>query len=113
VDFCGVPAACHKALALFSLATNAPMQVVFTRRIGGRPMHFESTMLAQVDPLDDEHGPPSACDSVESMTNWYNQQLERMIDLAPEQYWWLHRRWRTPSPKVAKRLAKKALARAA
>lgn len=124
VDFCGVAASCHKALALFALANEAPMQVVFTRRIGGRPMHFESTMLAVADPADGKYSvddgkaelhslPNPACESVESMTNWYNHQLERMIDLAPEQYWWLHRRWRTPPPRVAKRLAKKALARAA
>lgn len=115
VDFCGVPASCHKALALFSLANEAPMLVVFTRRVGGRPMQFENTMLASADPGASglTSLPDPACESVESMTNWYNYQLERMIDLAPEQYWWLHRRWRTPPPRVAKRLAKKALARAA
>ena len=35
-------------------------------------------------------------------------RLAKEIDLAIEQYWWLHRRWRTPPPKIAKRLAKQA-----
>ncbi|TWT91856.1 lysophospholipid acyltransferase family protein [Neorhodopirellula pilleata] len=114
VDFCGQPASCHKALALFSLANDAPMLAVYTRRIGGRPMQFESAMLAQADPRPSEHGHTDPhCESVATLTHWYNRQLEAMIDLAPEQYWWLHRRWRTPSEKVAKRLAKQTTARAA
>ncbi|WP_044253914.1 lysophospholipid acyltransferase family protein [Rhodopirellula sp. SWK7] len=109
VDFCGVPASCHKALALFSLANVAPMLAVYTRRVDGRPMQFESAMMEMVDPakVDANGRTAPECESVESLTRWYNLQLERTIDLAPEQYWWLHRRWRTPSPRVAKRLAKK------
>ncbi|MCM2370077.1 lysophospholipid acyltransferase family protein [Aporhodopirellula aestuarii] len=109
VDFCGVPASCHKALALFSLANVAPMLAVYTRRVDGRPMQFESALMDMVDPgvVDAEGNPPPECESVETLTGWYNRQLERIIDLSPEQYWWLHRRWRTPSPRVAKRLAKK------
>ncbi|WP_404306551.1 lysophospholipid acyltransferase family protein [Neorhodopirellula lusitana] len=116
VNFCGVPASCHKALALFSLANDAPMLAVFTRRINGRPMQFESTLLATADPRPDANGNVDPnCESVETLTNWYCRQLEIMIDLAPEQYWWLHRRWRTPSARAAKRIAKKwpQLARAA
>ncbi|KLU05914.1 Lipid A biosynthesis lauroyl acyltransferase [Rhodopirellula islandica] len=102
-DFCGVPASCHKALALFSLTANAPMMSVYTRRIDGKPMQFESGLLGVVDPAtDSENG-----QSVGQMTEWYNRQLESMIDIAPEQYWWLHRRWRTPPEKVARRLEKK------
>ncbi|MFG0255946.1 MAG: lysophospholipid acyltransferase family protein [Rhodopirellula sp. JB053] len=109
VDFCGVPASCHKALALFSLAHEAPMLAVYTRRVDGRPMQFESAMMEMVDPaVKDAEGKTNPdCESVEALTRWYNRQLERTIDRAPEQYWWLHRRWRTPSPRVAKRLAKK------
>ncbi|MEM1226971.1 MAG: lysophospholipid acyltransferase family protein [Planctomycetota bacterium] len=104
VDFCGVPASCHKALALFALTSDAPMLAVYTRRIDHRPMQFEIGMTASVDPLGDHGG---ACDGVASLTDWYNRELESMIQLAPEQYWWLHRRWRRPPTKVAKRLAKK------
>lgn len=106
-DFCGVPASCHKALALFSLTNQAPMLALYTRRVDGRPMQFESAMIERVDPLAGGEDDRSrvACESVESLTYWYNRQLERAIDIAPEQYWWLHRRWRTPPPRVAKRLA--------
>ena len=105
VPFCGVLASCHKALALFAMTSSAPMLAVFTRRLGGRPMQFESGCLGVVDPQDDS---AQHAHSVTSLTNWYNGQLEQIIDRAPEQYWWLHRRWRTPPEKIAKRLAKPA-----
>ncbi len=81
VNFCGVPASCHKALALFSLTSKAPMLSGYTRRIGGKPMQFENGLLGVIDPLDD---PDGDCDSVASMTEWYNRCLEDAIDLSPE-----------------------------
>ena len=111
VDFMGVPASCHKALALFSLSSNAPMLVTTTRRIDGQPMRFELAYYGIADPSDDAD---AVCSSVNSLTNWYNQRLAIAIDDSVEQYWWLHRRWREPPEKVAKRLAKKrTLAKAA
>ncbi len=102
--FLGVPASCHKALALFSLSSHAPMLVGYTRRIGSQPMRFESSVVAIADPEDDTEG---VCESVTSLTEWYNRKLALAVDRSVEQYWWLHRRWRTPPPRVAKRLEKK------
>jgi Kdo2-lipid IVA lauroyltransferase/acyltransferase len=31
---------------------------------------------------------------VKSLTEWYTGVLETIIRRAPEQYWWVHRRWR-------------------
>lgn len=110
VNFCGVPASSHKALALFSLTGNAPMLAGHTRRVNGQPMQFETTCMAVCDPADrdDPNG-----QSVTAMTEWYNRCLESSIRVAPEQYWWLHRRWRTPPEKVAKRLSRRAEAKGA
>lgn len=104
-NFLGVPASCHKALALFSLGSGATMLAGTTRRIDGQPMKFETACVAYVDPLDDPQG---HCESVTSLTKWYNNQLAKSVGEAVEQYWWLHRRWRQPPPRVAKRLAKAA-----
>ncbi len=105
VDFLGVPASCHKALALFSLSASAPMMVAYTRRVDGRPMQFETGCVAVADP---EHDLEGVCRSVTELTRWYNDRLAEAIELSVEQYWWLHRRWRTPPPRVAKRLARRA-----
>lgn len=104
VDFLGVPASCHKALALFALSSSAPMLVGATRRLG-KPMQFEFVCAGIADPQNDPEG---NCQSVQSLTTWYNQRLAIAISEGVEQYWWLHRRWRTPPERVAKRLAKAA-----
>lgn len=94
VDFLGKPASCHKGLALFTLSSGAPMVVVCSVRTGG-PMNFELSVLGIADPVDGgEH-----LSSVPSLTRWYNQCLEKIIRAFPEQYWWVHRRWREPPPK--------------
>ncbi len=104
VDFMGVPASCHKALALFSLSSGAPMLVTCTRRLESRPMQFELACYGDADP--NEKG-AAQCASVRALTEWYNERLAIAIDQSVEQYWWLHRRWRQPPEKVAKRLEKK------
>ncbi|MFK8110823.1 MAG: lysophospholipid acyltransferase family protein [Rubripirellula sp.] len=105
VDFLGVPASCHKALALFSLSSNAPMLVGSNCRVDGQPMQFEFSCSAPADPLNDPQG---NCESVTKLTEWYNGQLAAAIEPSVEQYWWLHRRWRTPPERVAKKLARAA-----
>lgn len=95
--FMGADASCHKALALFSLTSGAPLLVAATRR-GSRPMYFETDCFAVADPLDDPEG---VCSGVRSLTQWYNHRLAEAIAPAIEQYWWVHRRWRTKRPRGA------------
>ena len=104
VDFMGTPASCHKALALFALSSKAPMLAGYTRRYNSQPMQFESACTGIADPLDD---PDGFCDSVTTLTQWYNGQLATAVGETVQQYWWLHRRWRTPPPKVLRRLEKR------
>jgi len=94
VDFMGRPASCHKAVALFTLTSGAPEMVAYVRRLD-RPMQFEIGIVDVVDPrtMDDSIA------GVKQLTQWYNQRLEEMIREAPEQYWWVHRRWKGQPPK--------------
>ena len=98
VDFLGRPASCHKALALFALLNRAPLMVVNCTRTDGA-MRFVMKMDAIVDPVNN----PEVYGSVEVMTQWYNDQLAARIRQEPEQYWWLHNRWRDLSNKRKKR----------
>lgn len=93
-DFLGQPASCHKALALFVLTSGASMVVAYNRRLQ-RPLMFELGMTGLTHP--DSSGDHMA--SVKTLTAWYNQRLEQAIRLAPQQYWWVHRRWREAPPK--------------
>ena len=102
VEFFGRPASAHKAIALLAMTYHAPMVVGYCRRLD-RPMQFEMRVHAVADP---QQTPPEAA-SVQALTQWYTSRLEEFIRQWPEQYWWLHRRWRTPPARQSKS-AKKA-----
>lgn len=99
VDFLGRPASCHKALALFALLSRAPLLVATGTR-DRKPMRFIMQMDAAVDPQTN----PDEYASVEDLTQWYNDVLSSRIRELPDQYWWLHDRWKeTAAPKKRKR----------
>lgn len=101
-NFLGHPASCHKALALFVLTSGASMLVCYNRRLNGKPLQFELGVTGVADPSI----PGAHLASVRSLTAWYNRRLEQAIALAPEQYWWVHRRWREPpAPRKARAAA--------
>lgn len=96
-NFLGQQASCHKALALFTLSADAPMAIAYTIR-DRKPMRFLLGCSGVADPrLQGEE-----CAGVRQLTEWYNERLGAAIALAPEQYWWVHRRWRAKlaSPKT-------------
>ena len=94
VNFLGRPASYHKAVALFTLSSGAPMLVITCKRIHGLPLRFEFGVEGITDPA---HLPDKLA-SVSGLTEWYNQMLEQAVYSAPEQYWWVHRRWREAPP---------------
>lgn len=101
VDFFGRPASTHKAIALFALEHQAPMVVSYARRLG-KPLHFELKAVAFHDPRE----AASDVNSIKELTQWYTSHLEDIIRLAPEQYWWVHRRWKDTRAKERARRKK-------
>lgn len=100
VEFMGRPASCHKAVALFTLLSGAPMlAVACTRR--RRPMKFTLELVDVIDP----QVPCPELAGVKPLTQWYNDVLAEQIGQRPDQYWWLHRRWRDPPKRMRARLA--------
>ena len=89
VEFFGRPASAHKAIALLAMEHDAPVAVCYARRLG-RPMQFEMVTHAIADPRDSNDD----IATVRDLTQWYSSQLEAGIRLAPDQYWWVHRRWK-------------------
>ena len=81
VDFMGRPASCHKALALFTLVSGAPMVVVTCTRRDG-PMQFELNSRGVADPATLD---PSLT-NVTALTQWYNNRLENAVREYPGQY---------------------------
>jgi KDO2-lipid IV(A) lauroyltransferase len=85
VPFFGSPASTNKGLAVLALRTGAPVVPVFLRREpDGR--HCMEVLPAVPPPAD---GLPA------TYTAEFNRVLEAVIRRAPEQWLWMHDRWRT------------------
>jgi Kdo2-lipid IVA lauroyltransferase/acyltransferase len=89
VDFFGKPASTHKAVAVFSLGSKAPTVVTAAVRVG-KPLCFRMEIGGIVDPGDLNF----SWGTVPLLTQWYTRTLEDLIRRTPDQYWWVHRRWK-------------------
>jgi KDO2-lipid IV(A) lauroyltransferase len=99
VQFFGRPASTHKAVAVLPLGADAPLVVSFARRLA-EPLEYELWLEGVADPA----APGFALRDVEGLTQWYTDCLERVIRRSPEQYWWVHRRWKgAPDGAIAPR----------
>ncbi len=107
VEFFGRPASTHKAVSIFTLGSDAPTCFCGMVRTGG-PLEIEGRVTSIVDPLDDGF----ALKTVTDVAQWYTTELEGQIREYPEQYWWLHRRWREDQldRRALRRLRKQARA---
>jgi Kdo2-lipid IVA lauroyltransferase/acyltransferase len=114
IEFFGRPASAHKAIALLALEYNAVIAVSASMRLGA-PMQFCLHNQAMFDPLHRHRvedpakpSPYTAEDlpNVREITQWFTARFEEMVRAAPEQYWWLHRRWKdTRAPRKQQRQA--------
>ncbi|MBX9655954.1 lipid A biosynthesis acyltransferase [bacterium] len=96
VDFFGRPASTHKAIALLSREHAAPIVVGFAYR--DRPgFHYNVSTGLPIDPMEFREG-----EDLRGITAEFTKQLERAVRIAPEQYLWLHNRWKhqPPAPRV-------------
>jgi KDO2-lipid IV(A) lauroyltransferase len=106
VQFFGRPASTHKAVALMALQYDVPLLVIGTPRLGGvsTPMRYEVVVEDVI--LPEEYRAVSRFDAVQAITERFTAALERVVRRAPEQYFWLHRRWKhQPQPKKSRRAA--------
>jgi phosphopantetheine--protein transferase-like protein len=88
VDFFGYPAGTFKSLALIALSTGAPVIPASSWREpdGTHVLRFEDPLpLIQSDDAGEE---------IRKNTRAYNVVLERMVLRHPEQWIWMHRRWK-------------------
>ena len=93
VEFFGHPAWTFKSLAIIALATGAPvLPATSWREDDGRHVLRFETPIA---PLDTE----DTGESIRRNTRAYNAELERLVLARPEQWYWLHRRWKEVAPR--------------
>jgi Kdo2-lipid IVA lauroyltransferase/acyltransferase len=93
VPFFGRPASTHRGPALFALRFDAAVFACVARRLPGATIRYEvSGSRVPVGRTGDaEH-------DVAALTAELAARLESEIRMDPEQYFWFHRRWKTPPP---------------
>ena len=103
VNFFGRAASAHKAVALIAMEFDAVMLVTGISRIGHGvgPTGFDSTYIIDCEEVIDPRDYSGRGDAVKAITQKYHAALERVIRRRPEQYFWLHRRWKS-QPAVKK-----------
>jgi KDO2-lipid IV(A) lauroyltransferase len=89
VDFFNRPASTHKAIALMALEYGAAMVVVGIPQVA-EPMRHELVIHDVILP-EEYAGRP---DAVRRITQRFTAGLEALAREHPEQYFWLHRRWK-------------------
>ena len=88
VDFFGRPACTNNGFAKLVLKTKSPVVPVFTMKKNGKYiMEFLPEIPLQItgDPIKD----------IENNTQNYVSAIETMVRRCPEQYFWVHNRWKT------------------
>jgi KDO2-lipid IV(A) lauroyltransferase len=89
VDFFGRPACTNKGLALMAGRTKAPVIPAFIHRVG--PDRHE-ILIGDEMPLI-ETGDKEA--DIIANTQAYTKAIEDFINDYPDQWFWMHRRWKT------------------
>jgi KDO2-lipid IV(A) lauroyltransferase len=95
VEFFGKPASTFKAIGLLALKYNAPIVICYSLRRQNEegefePLKFDIHITATLDPAD----LPPNIKNIKDVTQWFTKKLEDGIRKNPEQYWWIHRRWK-------------------
>ncbi len=94
VNFFGRPASTHKAVSLFTLTYSAPTITIGVYRAES-PLKYQISATSLLDPNADDYSPQTTT----QVTEWFTGELEEIIRNGPEQYWWVHRRWKGEPPK--------------
>jgi KDO2-lipid IV(A) lauroyltransferase len=93
VPFFGRLASTHRGPALFALKLNAPVFACVARRLPGPDVRY--TVSGRRVPVE-RTGDLEA--DVRTLTAALAARLEEQVRVAPEQYFWFHRRWKTKPP---------------
>jgi KDO2-lipid IV(A) lauroyltransferase len=90
VSFFGRPASTHRGAALFAVRANVPLIMISSLRVGDRyEVRGEEIVVDRAGEVDDV---------VYQLVQAFTSRLEQVVRAAPEQYLWLHRRWKTRPP---------------
>lgn len=97
VDFFHQPASTYKSIGLLAMTTDCPIVVGYARRRGDRAL-YEIGVERVIHPQEWSNQD----DPLRWITQAYTSAIESIVRVAPEQYLWIHRRWKS-RPKSERR----------
>ncbi len=105
VDFFGREASTFKSIALLAIEHRALICVGYARRlqddfVRNKWVRYELGCEEIIDPLE-----IGGDDELREITQRFTAALERAVRLSPEQYFWIHRRWKSVPRRRAQRRA--------
>lgn len=107
VDFFGRKASTYKSIGLLAIRHRVPIIVGYARRIG-RGFSYEVAVKRFIDPAEWQ----GRDDELLWITQEYTRAIEQFVREAPDQYLWVHRRWKTrPRDESVSALAGESVAR--
>jgi KDO2-lipid IV(A) lauroyltransferase len=89
VDFFGRPASTYKSIGLLAIRHETPIVIGYGKRLSDR-FEFEIAIQRIIYP----HEWRDRDDELTWVTQEFTAELERIVRKAPEQYLWVHRRWK-------------------
>lgn len=90
VDFFGRPASTYKSIGLLAMVTQSPIVIGYARRCGN-VARYDMAVQRVIHPGEwaDQDDP------LHWITQTYTSAIEAFVREAPEQYLWMHRRWKS------------------
>jgi len=93
VNYFGRPASTYKSMALMAIEYNVPILVIGVPKVG-EPMRYRVVAVDYIEPGEFADRP----DALKAITQRFTVSLESIVRQYPEQYFWLHRRWKHQPP---------------
>jgi len=93
VDFFGQKASTYKSIGLLAIRHDVPIIVGYARRLSDR-FEYEIGVTRIIRPSEWKGRP----DELMWITQEYTRAIEEFVRAAPEQYLWIHRRWKSRPP---------------
>jgi KDO2-lipid IV(A) lauroyltransferase len=93
VDFFGRPASTYKSIGLLAIKHNVPVVIGYAKRTS---LNFEYQV--GVNRVIQPHEWQNRDDELRWLTREFSRAMEDFVRQAPDQYLWVHRRWKTQPP---------------
>lgn len=93
VDFFGRPASTYKSIGLLAIRHQVPILIGYARRTSRR-FEYEIGVQRIIRPAEWQ----GRDDELTWITQEYTRAIEAFVREAPEQYLWIHRRWKSRPP---------------